>query len=76
MTEIQNASLIPEGWREVTYEEFFTAMGGPRDIHPSTEKPDITLWKDQRTRCVVGMSRPGWRYPGDPKVYILPVETP
>jgi hypothetical protein len=56
----------------VSAEEFFALLkADPRDIMPRHAYPDYTTWEDQRTRQVVGRSLPGWRNPGEPKVYML-----
>lgn len=57
-------------FRTVTREEFFAAIGS-RDIHPRSE-PDRSLWTDQRTHEVVGISTPGYLARG-PKGYQLAV---
>ena len=58
--------------REVTKPEFFAAIGGPRDIHPDDHDPEVTIWRDQKTREAVGRSTPGWRNVGSaPKKWFL-----
>ena len=54
----------------VTEREFFDALkADPRDIMPTTERPDCSVWRDQRTRAIFGRSYPGWKNPDDPKQY-------
>ena len=61
-------------FKEVTKDEFFAAIG-PKDVHPSTEKADVTLWRLQdTTRKVIGRSFPGWKNPSEPTRYELLVE--
>lgn len=42
---------------EVTKEEFFAAIG-PRDVSPTTELPNKTLWRMRYTGAIVGESTP------------------
>lgn len=70
MSDEQNTPIIPDGWREVTKDAFFAAMGGC-DVHPSVAHDHVTLWKLRDGR-VIGRSLPGWKYTGDPKVWMLP----
>lgn len=57
---------------EVTKEEFFAFLKSDnRDIMPTTELPYKTLWRDQRTREIVGESTPGWKNPRDAIAYKL-----
>ncbi len=37
----------------------FYALMGPRDVHPRSE-PDRSVWVDQRTHVVLGVSTPGY----------------
>lgn len=53
---------------EVSKEEFFEHIG-PRDVMPRSSA-EVTVWED-RHRNVEGRSRPGWKNPGDPRVYHL-----
>lgn len=57
-------------FRTVTKEEFFAAIG-LTNVHPSHNHEDYTLWETPDRR-VVGKSLPGWKNPGDPKVWMLP----
>jgi hypothetical protein len=52
----------------VSRDEFF-AYVCPRDI-VTYSHPEYTAW-ETRSRVVVGRSLPGWKSPGDPKVYML-----
>jgi hypothetical protein len=56
----------------VMADEFFDFLKrDPRDIMPSHQSPDYTEWKVQGTGVVVGKTRPGWKRPSEPKVYML-----
>ena len=56
---------------EVTKDQFFKAVGGPEDIHPTSMK-DHSAWKNQRTYEQVGRSEPGYLSPyGTPHRYWL-----
>lgn len=56
---------------EVTKDKFFSAVGGPEDIHPSA-LVDCSVWKNARTDEIVGKSEPGYASPhGTPKKYFL-----
>lgn len=62
---------VPPGMSIVTREEFFDFLHrDPRDIMPSNSSPHFTSW-ETTNRTVVGRSLPGWRYPGNPVVYML-----
>lgn len=53
------------GFFLVTRGEFFAALyADPRDIMPRSE-PSRTVWEDQRTRAVWGMTTPGYRLEGE-----------
>lgn len=56
---------------EVSKEAFFTAIGGPESIHPTSER-DHTIWKDTRTSEVIGRTAQGYvtRH-GEPDRYFL-----
>ncbi|HBP1789752.1 hypothetical protein IPC1108_28325 [Pseudomonas aeruginosa] len=45
---------------EVSKEQFFQAVGGPENIHP-TPHPDCSEWKNLSTHEVVGRSEPGYK---------------
>lgn len=56
--------------RAVTQDEFFAALKADRrDIMPTTEKPDETLWRVVATRELWGRSTPGWKNPGTTSSY-------
>lgn len=59
----------PAGMRRVSKVEFFDLVG-PRDVTPYSGQPEYTTWETS-DRVVIGRSYPGWRNPGDPKVYFL-----
>ena len=44
---------------EVSKEAFYAAIGGPENIHPSSER-DRTVWRDLRTHVVVGKCSQGF----------------
>ena len=46
---------------EVSKEEFFRAIAGPENIHPHSER-DRSVWENQRTREVVGITTPGYKH--------------
>ncbi len=54
--------------REVSKAEFF-AFIGPQNVHPRPEA-DATYWETP-ARNLVGVSRPGWKNPGDAKSYSI-----
>lgn len=60
--------------REVTKHEFFafiSALGELSDPMPTTERPDVTLWRNQRgprQGQVIAKSYPGWKT-GGPERY-------
>ena len=56
------------GMREVTMDEFYATVG-PMNVHPRVE-PEYTIWETPN-RTVVGRSLPGYRNPGDPKLYFV-----
>lgn len=61
---------MPEGMRPVTKDEFFARLAADqRDIMPTTESPDSTLWRVVSTRAMWGWSTPGWRNPGAQKAW-------
>ncbi|OAD82903.1 hypothetical protein ATN89_17630 [Comamonas thiooxydans] len=45
---------------EVTKDQFFKAVGGPENIHPSSH-PDHSSWEIVGTRTVVGRTEPGYK---------------
>lgn len=53
---------------EVTADRFFEVVG-PMDVHPNS-LDFHTIWETPQ-REVVGRSLPGWKQPGEPKVYFL-----
>ena len=55
--------------REVTKAEFFAAIGA-RNIHPDAHDPEVTIWRDQRTRAEAGRTK-GWRVRGSQRYYLL-----
>jgi hypothetical protein len=59
--------------KTVTQKEFFAFIkaNGANDPMPSTERPDVTLWKNRRGAVgrVVARSYPGWRNPMEPNRY-------
>ena len=56
---------------EVSKEEFFRAIAGPENIHPRSER-DRSVWENQRTREVVGISTPGYKFQySTPSCYML-----
>ncbi len=58
-----------EGLVEVTRDQFFACIG-PQDVSPCHNAPDYTVW-ETRDRTIVGCSLPGWKYPGEARVYWL-----
>lgn len=58
---------------EVGKAQFFLAIGGPENIHPTSER-DHTVWKDLRSGEVVGRSSQGYvpRH-GEPNRYYLSI---
>lgn len=50
--------------RQVTKEEFYKVMNGPRNVHPTPEK-DRDDWKDLRTGELIGKSTPGYMEEGE-----------
>ena len=57
--------------RDVSKDEFFAALfADPRDIMPSHRLPHETHW-ETRGRALWGVSKPGWKNPGDPASYAL-----
>jgi hypothetical protein len=60
---------IPKGFRAVSCEEFF-AVVGKENVTPSVAHPDFTSWETPDRR-VIGWSLPGWKHPGDAKVWAL-----
>lgn len=67
-----NQVTIPEGFKQVTQEEFFAALfADPRDIMPKLDaSPYYTTW-ETKAREVWGWSAPGWKNPRDAKVFAL-----
>jgi len=70
-----NAPETMEGFRDVTQAEFYAALyADPRDIMPTTERPDATMWRVRDNRALWGVSWPGWKQSGHastPKRYAL-----
>lgn len=64
---------IPDGFREVTKDEFFAALAADkRDIMPTTEARTWTPWRVQTTRETWGWVSTGYASPyGTPKVYAI-----
>lgn len=69
----KTADDVPAGMRLVSRDQFFEALGAdPRDIMPVHDRPHETFWKVQARGVVgevFGWSTPGWKNPGDPKLY-------
>lgn len=66
------APQIPAGMVAVTKDEFIAALkADPRDIMPTTENREFTVWRVQSTRAVFGWSAPGWANPGAPKAWAV-----
>jgi hypothetical protein len=65
-------ATIPAGFRQVTESEFWAALyADPRDIMPSiAHSPYFTQW-ETKAREVWGWTAPGWRNPGDEKIFAL-----
>lgn len=62
--------------RDVSAAEFFAILyADPRDIMPSHEYPDRTIWRT-RDRTIFGTTWPGWKNPGDVKRYTIESATP
>jgi hypothetical protein len=57
----------------VTKDEFFRYVG-PRDIVASHENSSYSEWQT-RDRHIIGRTYPGWKNPGDEKVYMLTEES-
>jgi len=45
---------------ECDKEAFYRAISGPENIHPLSER-DRSVWENQRTREVVGITTPGYK---------------
>lgn len=54
----------------VAKDEFYRAIGGPENMHPTSER-DRCVWKDQVSGNVVGISKPGYVKGGEPSRYWL-----
>jgi len=65
-------ATIPPGFRQVTKDEFFTALkNDPRDIMPSIAySPYSSTW-ETRNREAWGWTVPGWKNPRDERIYAL-----
>jgi hypothetical protein len=63
---------VPSNMVAVSAEEFFARLkADQRDIMPSLEaSPCYTNW-ETRNREVWGWSYPGWKNPGEPKIYAV-----
>lgn len=71
MTSTNSDFTVPVGMIVVTKEEFFTALyTDKRDIMPNNDNQTFTVWRD-RDRKVFGRTLPGWKNPGDKRVYML-----
>lgn len=58
----------------VTEKEFYGRLyADPRDIMPHHSHPTFTQWETKH-RELWGWSAPGWKNPGDPKVYAVRAE--
>lgn len=67
-----STTQIPAGTVAVTKDEFFAALkADARDIMPTTENREFTIWRAQYTRAVFGWSAPGWANPGAPKAWAV-----
>lgn len=56
---------------EVSQEQFYKAIGGPENIHPTAHKTH-SEWKNLNTHEVVGRTEPGYSAPyGTPERYLL-----
>ncbi len=64
---------IPDGFREVTKDEFFAALAADkRDIMPTTEARTWTPWRVQATREMWGWTSTGYASPyGTPRIYAV-----
>lgn len=63
---------IPDGMQRVTETEFFEFLKrDTRDIMPTTEAREYSVWRSQRTRAIVGRTYPGWANPGTEKAYFI-----
>jgi hypothetical protein len=62
---------VPSHMRVVSEKEFFSRIG-PMNVHPCNDYPDRTDWRYTGGQQTVGMSFPGWKYPGREEVYMLP----
>jgi len=64
-------TTIPAGMIQVDKGEFFARLeADKRDIMPNHAHPDSTTW-ETTSREVWGWTLPGWKNPGDPKVYAV-----
>lgn len=71
MTQTMIGLEVPQGMTEVTHDEFYALLyADPRDIMPSNTQPLFTTW-ETRHREVWGWTAPGWRNPGEPRVYAV-----
>ncbi len=63
---------IPTGMSEVSGEEFFARLKADgRDIMPRLTYPEFTTWETRDHRTVWGWSSPGWRNPGEAKLWAV-----
>lgn len=64
----------PDGMRAVSRDEFFAAMGGPRNIHPYPHRRQ-TFWRVVGTHTVVGWTSTGYAGPFEheniPEIYAV-----
>lgn len=67
------SATMPEGFREVTKDEFFAALkADQRDIMPTTEAREYTPWRVQATRAMWGWSSKGYASKfGEPEVWAI-----
>jgi hypothetical protein len=62
----------PPGMAIVTEEEFFLFIHvDPRDIMPSAEDRNFSVWRTTRDHRVMGRTLPGWGGGGQDRVYML-----
>ena len=61
-----------DGFMTVSKEAFFMIVGS-QNVFPSNTFPEFTDWKTWKDGdfVVIGRSRPGWKNPGDKKVWML-----
>jgi hypothetical protein len=70
--EAEAQAECPPGMAIVTEEEFFWFIHvDPRDIMPTTEDRNFSVWRTTRDRHVVGRTLPGWGGGRQDRVYML-----